>query len=107
MKASILKKIIKEELAEALGVPSDITSASTKLYNDFLRALDLSKKDTFGPASKFTIKRDYSFADIKIKGIILTLLIEKKGKPIVTFQEEKQLELIIKDELKKLRNRVL
>lgn len=71
MKTSILKQIIREELIEALGVPSNITSASTNLYNDFLKELKTVEK--FKSKNEFGFKGKYSFAGLKINGVILSL----------------------------------
>jgi hypothetical protein len=71
MKKSELKQIIIEELNEALGVPTGIVSASTNLYNDFVKELKLIEK--FKSKNEFDLKGEYSFADLKIKGIKIFL----------------------------------
>jgi hypothetical protein len=82
MKISELKQLIKEELTEALGVPSDITTASINLYNDFLNKLKSDRSKTIGPARKFTLKGDYSFSDLEIPTADVVLNIEEYDGPI-------------------------
>jgi hypothetical protein len=75
-----------------------ITNDLKDLYNHFTDSIDPTKKRMFNRFTELLLMKKHNAYSRQI---------EKKGKPIVTFQEEKQLELIIKDELKKLRNRVL
>lgn len=75
-----------------------ITNDLKDLYSHFTDSIDPTKKRMFNRFIELLLMKKHNAYSRQI---------EKKGKPIVTFQEEKQLELIIKDELKKLRNRVL
>lgn len=75
-----------------------ITNDLKDLYNQFTDSIDPTKKRLFNRFVELLLLKKHN---------ALLRQFEKKGKPVVTFQEEKQLELIIKDELKKLRNQVL
>jgi hypothetical protein len=83
MKKSELKQLIKEELVEALGVPSNIVSASTKLYDDFLKKLKSYRGKTLGPSNKFTLNGDYSFADLEVATVDLILNIQGYEGPLL------------------------
>ena len=62
------------------------------LYNHFTKSIDPTKKRLFNRFVELLLLKKHN-----------TILkqIERKGKPVVMFNEEKQLELIIKNELKK------
>ena len=68
------------------------------LYNHFIENIDPIKKRMFNRFLELLLLKKHN---------ALLKQIERKGKPVVMFHEEKQLELIIKDELKKIRNKVL
>lgn len=82
MKKAELKQIITEMLNEALGVPTGLVSASTTLYNDFLKKLKSYRGQTLGPSNKFTLNTGYSFADLEIVAVSITLNIQKHKGPI-------------------------
>lgn len=75
-----------------------ITNELKDLYNHFTDSIDPTKKRMFNRFIELLLMKKHN---------AYSRAIEKKGKPIVTFQEEKQLELIIKDELNKLKQRVI
>jgi len=75
-----------------------ITNDLKDLYNHFIDSIDPTKKRVFNRFVELLLMKKHNAYSRQI---------EKKGKPIVTFQEEKQLELIIKDELNKLKQRVI
>jgi hypothetical protein len=84
MKKDELKQLITEMLNEALGVPTGLVSASTTLYNDFLKKLkSFNRGQTLGPSNKFTLNTGYSFADLEIVAVSITLNIQEHDGPIV------------------------
>jgi hypothetical protein len=62
------------------------------LYNHFTNSIDPTKKRLFNRFVELLLMKKHN---------AILKQIEKKEKPIVMFGEEKQLELIIKNELKK------
>lgn len=75
-----------------------ITNDLKDLYSNFTGSIDPTKKRMFNRFLELLLMKKHN---------AYSRAIEKKGKPIVTFQEEKQLELIIRDELNKLKQRVI
>jgi hypothetical protein len=75
-----------------------ITNDIKDLYNHFIDNIDPVKKRMFNRFLELLLLKKHN---------ALLRQIERKGKPVVMFHEEKQLELIIKDELKKIRNRII
>jgi hypothetical protein len=68
------------------------------LYNHFIDNIDPIKKRMFNRFLELLLLKKHN---------ALLKQIERKGKPVVMFHEEKQLELIIKDEINKFRQRVI
>jgi hypothetical protein len=75
-----------------------ITNDIKDLYSHFIENIDPVKKRMFNRFLELLLLKKHN---------ALLKQIERKGKPVVMFHEEKQLELITKDELKKIRNKVL
>ena len=69
-----------------------ITNNLKDLYNHFTNSIDPTKKRLFNRFVELLLMKKHN---------AILKQIEKKGKPVVMFGEEKQLELIIKNELKK------
>jgi hypothetical protein len=86
-------KYAEEEFTSLMGHHDlVITNDLRDLYNHFTNSIDPTKKRLFNRFVELLLLKKHN-----------TILkqIEKKGKPVVMFGEEKQLELIIKNELKK------
>ena len=69
-----------------------VTNDLRDLYNHFTNSIDPTKKRLFNRFVELLLLKKHN---------AIVKQIEKKGKPVVMFSEEKQLELIIKNELKK------
>jgi hypothetical protein len=69
-----------------------VTNDLRDLYNHFTNSIDPTKKRLFNRFVELLLLKKHN---------AILKQIEKKGKPVVMFSEEKQLELIIKNELKK------
>lgn len=63
-----LKRIIRENLNEALGVPSGIIEASEKIFMDIVAGID---KNYLGGTEEFNFKinKNYKFADYDVKSL--------------------------------------
>jgi len=83
MKRSELKQLIKEELNEALGVPTGLVSAATNLYNDIISKLESLPQDVLNPSTEFILDGNYSFADYPIETVNLLIDIKKGKGPMV------------------------
>jgi hypothetical protein len=75
-----------------------ITNDIKDLYSHFIENIDPVKKRMFNRFLELLLLKKHN---------ALLKQVERKGKPAVMFHEEKQLELIIKDELKKIRNKII
>jgi hypothetical protein len=75
-----------------------ITNDTKDLYNHFIDNLDPTKQRLFNRFIEILLMKKHN---------AIAKQLERGDKPVVIFHEEKQFELIIKDELKKIRNKVL
>jgi ribosomal protein L29 len=98
--SSILDPKYSEEEFNDLVSHHDIpiTNDLMYMYSHFLTNLDPTKKRMFNRFLEILLMKKHN-----------TLLkqIEKKGKPTVMFHEEQQLELILKNEINKSKQRVI
>lgn len=92
--SSILDPKYAEEEFTSLMEHHDlvVTNDLRDLYNHFTNSIDPTKKRLFNRFVELLLLKKHN---------AILKQIEKKGKPVVMFGEEKQLELIIKNELKK------
>ena len=92
--SSILDPKYAEEEFTSLMEHHDlvVTNDLRDLYNHFTNSIDPTKKRLFNRFVELLLLKKHN---------AILKQIEKKGKPVVMFSEEKQLELIIKNELKK------
>jgi hypothetical protein len=86
-------KYAEEEFTSLMGHHDlVVTNDLRDLYNHFTNSIDPTKKRLFNRFVELLLLKKHN---------AILKQIEKKGKPVVMFSEEKQLELIIKNELKK------
>ena len=92
--SSILDPKYAEEEFTSLMEHHDlvVTNDLRDLYNHFTNSIDPTKKRLFNRFVELLLLKKHN---------AILKQIEKKGKPVVMFSEEKQLELIIQNELKK------
>ena len=92
--SSILDPKYAEEEFTSLMEHHDlvVTNDLRDLYNHFTNSIDPTKKRLFNRFVELLLLKKHN---------AILKQIERKGKPVVMFNEEKQLELIIKNELKK------
>jgi hypothetical protein len=92
-------KYSEQEFADLMTHHDLVISNDIKdLYSNFIDNIDPIKKRMFNRFLELLLLKKHN---------ALLKQIERKGKPVVMFHEEKQLELIIKDELNKLKQRVI
>lgn len=92
-------KYSEQEFAELLSHHGlTITNDLKTLYSDFMGSIDPIKKRMFNQFLEILLLKKHN---------TLVKQYERKEKPTVMFHEEKQLELIIKDELNKIRNQTI
>lgn len=92
--SSILDPKYAEEEFTSLMEHHDlvVTNDLRDLYNHFTNSIDPTKKRLFNRFVELLLLKKHN---------AILKQIERKGKPVVMFSEEKQLELIIQNELKK------
>ena len=92
--SSILDPKYAEEEFTSLMEHHDlvVTNDLRDLYNHFTNSIDPTKKRLFNRFVELLLLKKHN---------AILKQIERKGKPVVMFNEEKQLELIIQNELKK------